>query len=109
MLVPSSRVGYGAPRAIPAAKPKGPLWVQRGDLGRNARQRERRADSRPSRPRLGTGKFDPMRTFLGIDGGSSKMPHCGCCLFAAEGISVDRKRTSGGGAKIKTPAMDLDR
>jgi hypothetical protein len=36
------------------------------------------------------------------------MPHCGRCLFAAEEISVDGKRTSGGGAKIKTPAMDLD-
>jgi len=27
------------------SKPKGPLWVQRGDLRRNARQRARRADN----------------------------------------------------------------
>jgi len=33
-------------------------------LRRRARQWARRADSRPSRPRSGTGRFDPHQTFV---------------------------------------------
>ena len=39
------------------------LWVQKGDHRRNAPQRARRAESRPSRPRPESERFDSFRTF----------------------------------------------
>src|SRR6516165_9764783 len=39
-----AKVAFGASRAVPAAKLKGPLWDQRGDLRRNEYQRAPRAD-----------------------------------------------------------------
>jgi hypothetical protein len=57
-----SKVRSGASRAVPAAKPKGPLWVQRGDLRRNACQRAPRAESGRSPDEDQPSQFDPNRT-----------------------------------------------
>jgi len=48
----------GHEERLPAAKAECRLWVQKGDDRRNAPQRAKRADFRPSCPR-GTGRFDP--------------------------------------------------
>ena len=53
----------GASGRVPAAEAERPLCVQLGDLRRDARQRARRADSRPSRPRPAMGRFDPKESF----------------------------------------------
>src|SRR6516162_555389 len=71
-----SRTDLGAPggesppgdstrRAVPADKAECRLCVEKGDDRRSAPRRARRADSEPSAPRRGTGRFDPWRTFLG--------------------------------------------
>jgi hypothetical protein len=53
----AAKVGYG--RAVPVDKAECRLWVQKGDDRRNAPQRARCADCRPSRPHPGTARFDP--------------------------------------------------
>jgi hypothetical protein len=50
-----SRSAVGASRAVPTTKPKGPLWVQKADSRRDAREWAQRADSGRS-PKWGAAK-----------------------------------------------------
>jgi hypothetical protein len=79
----SANDGNGASRAVLAAKPEGPLWPQRVDIRRNAHQGARRADSRPSCPRPGTGKFDPFETFMTDTVGDGACPFGGIACRGA--------------------------
>ena len=81
-------VGFGARGRVPAAKAERPLSVQLGDLRREARQRARRADFRPSPLCYQSARFGPNRN----DAPSSP----------AQGVRVAQTSRQGG-------ANDLDR
>jgi hypothetical protein len=60
---PPARSLMGHEGRLPTATVERLLSVRSAELHEGARQRAQRADCRPSRRSLGTGKFDPMRTY----------------------------------------------
>jgi hypothetical protein len=96
-------VAFGASRAVPALKPKGPLWVQTGDLRRDARQRAQRADSShlhcQDRTVIVGYAIAVIRTTIALQGGGNRILHGtetarSTLLDHLVGATEDRERDS---------------
>jgi hypothetical protein len=87
-------------------KAERPLSVQSGDLGGDAGQRARRANSRPSCPRLGTGKSDPLRSLACVGRDVGLCPHCRHSFVSEEFSRRKRQLVTAIGGQATSVAIE---